>query len=99
MLILGAGITAAMIGLNTLVQRRTPADILGRVGSAVQTALFVPQTAFIALGAALVAVVDHRVLLVAMVIVTAAGALALVVTPATTLRSSSPSREVEESER
>ncbi|WP_457971566.1 hypothetical protein [Arthrobacter sp. D1-17] len=33
MLMLGAGIAAAMIALNTLVQRRTPADLLGRVGS------------------------------------------------------------------
>ena len=99
MLMLGAGITAAMIGLNTLVQRRTPTDLLGRVGSTVQTALFVPQTAFIALGAALVAVIDHQVLLVAMAVITVAGALALVATPQATLRSSSRSREVEESER
>jgi hypothetical protein len=79
-----------MIGLNTLVQRRTPTDLLGRVGSAVQTALSVPQTAFIALGAALVAVTDHQVLMVAMAVITAAGALALVATPPSTLRSSPP---------
>lgn len=99
MLMLGAGIAAAMVALNTLVQRRTPADLLGRVGSAVQTSLFVPQTAFIALGAALVAVIDHRVLLVAMVVVTAAAALSLIATPPATLRSSSRSQEAEESER
>ncbi len=98
MLILGAGITAAIIGMNTLVQRRTPTDMLGRVGSAAQTAVFVPQTAFIAVGAALVAVIDHNVLLIAMVAVTAAGALALVRARRTALPVSPRSQAVEESE-
>jgi len=45
---------------------RTPADLLGRVDAALTIAVTVPQTASIALGAALVAVVDYRLLLAVM---------------------------------
>ena len=45
---------------------RTPADLLGRVEAALTIAVTVPQTASIALGAALVAVVDYRLLLAVM---------------------------------
>jgi Na+/melibiose symporter-like transporter len=96
MLVLGAGVAAAMIGMNTLVQRRTPNEMLARVGSAAQTAVFVPQTAFIALGAALVAIIDHKVLLIVMVAVTAAGALTLVRPGMTALPTSQRSRAVEQ---
>jgi len=46
--------------------RRIPADLLGRVDAALTIAVTVPQTASIALGAALVAVVDYRLLLAVM---------------------------------
>jgi len=63
MAVLGGGITATVIGANTLVQRRTPSRLLGRVDAAAEAAVTLPQTAFIGLGAALVAAVDYRVLL------------------------------------
>lgn len=63
---LGAGITATVIGANTLLQRRTPAELLGRVDAAAKVAVTVPQTVFIGIGAALIAAVDYRVLLAIM---------------------------------
>lgn len=60
--------------MHRLGQRRSahadpaadPADLLGRVDAALTIAITVPQTASIALGAALVAVVDYRFLLAVM---------------------------------
>ena len=63
MAVLGAGVTATAIGANTLIQRRTPADLLGRVDAAADVLVTVPQTLFIGLGAALVAAVDYRLVL------------------------------------
>ncbi len=63
MAVLGGGITATGIGANTLIQRRTPSRLLGRVDAAAEAAVTVPQTVFIGLGAALVAAVDYRFLL------------------------------------
>ena len=67
--LLGLGIVWANVGAITLIQRRTPADLLGRVDAALTIAITVPQTVSIALGAALVAVVDYRLLLAAMAVV------------------------------
>jgi predicted MFS family arabinose efflux permease len=76
--LLGVCIVWVNVGAITLIQRRTPADLLGRVDAALTIAVTVPQTASIALGAALVAVVDYRLLLatMAVVIVIAAAYLA-----------------------
>jgi MFS family permease len=54
------------VGAVTLIQRRTPADLLGRVDAALEFAIIVPQAASIAAGAALIAVVSYRILLLAM---------------------------------
>jgi MFS family permease len=76
--LLGLSIVWVNVGAITLIQRRTPADLLGRVDAALTIAITVPQTVSIALGAALVAVVDYRLLLatMAVVIVIAAAYLA-----------------------
>ena len=76
--LLGLSIVWVNVGAITLIQRRTPADLLGRVNAALTIAITVPQTVSIALGAALVAVVDYRLLLatMAVVIVIAAAYLA-----------------------
>ena len=66
MALLGLCIVWVNVGALTLIQRRTPADLLGRVDAALMIAVTVPQTASIALGAALVAVVDYRLLLAVM---------------------------------
>ncbi|HTS96225.1 MAG TPA: MFS transporter [Streptosporangiaceae bacterium] len=66
------------VGAITLIQRRTPGALLGRVDATLEFAIVVPQAVSIAAGAALIAAVSYRVLLVAMaaVIGFAAGYLA-----------------------
>jgi MFS family permease len=64
----GAGIVGVNVGGATLVQRLTPRELLGRVNSAVNVTMLVPQTAAIAVGASLVDSVDFRLLLVAMAV-------------------------------
>ncbi len=68
----GVGISWAVVAFGTAVQLRTPSDLQGRVYSAADTLVGVPQTLSIALGAALVDVVDYRVLIVVMGLVTGA---------------------------
>ena len=68
--IAGVGISWAVVAFGTAVQLRTPPDLQGRVYSAADTLVGTPQTLSIALGAALVTVVDYRVLIVAMGLVT-----------------------------
>jgi MFS family permease len=69
--IAGAGISWAVVGYFTAIQLRTPSDLQGRVYSAGDMVVGVPQTLSIALGAALVSVVDYRALIVLMCLVTA----------------------------
>jgi MFS family permease len=79
--LLGASLVWINVGALTLIQRRTPTALLGRVDAAFSTAMTVPQTISIALGAALVAVVDYRFLLVAMAVVTVISAVCLIGVP------------------
>jgi MFS family permease len=65
----------------TAIQRRTPADLLGRVSGAFGLSLTVPQVASVGLGAALIAVVSYRILLVAVAAVAAAAVIFLVSQP------------------
>jgi MFS family permease len=81
-LVAGAALGVCLVWVNvgavTLIQRRTPGALLGRVDAALEFAIVVPQAASIALGAALIAVVNYRILLLAMaaVIAFSAGYLA-----------------------
>ncbi|HKE52954.1 MAG TPA: MFS transporter [Actinomycetes bacterium] len=59
----GAGLPLIVIAIDTAIQRFTPNELQGRVGTAIEVSLSVPQTMSIAVGAALVAVVDYRLLL------------------------------------
>ncbi len=65
----GAGLSWAVVAFGTAIQLRTPADLQGRVYSAADMILGTPQTLSIALGAALITVVDYRILIVAMGVV------------------------------
>lgn len=67
----GAGVAWFIVGLITALQLRTPARLQGRVSSAADVFVNTPQTVSIALGAALIAIVDYRVLVVVEAIVIA----------------------------
>jgi MFS family permease len=74
----GSGISWAVIGYYTAVQLRTPSDLQGRVYSAGDMIVGVPQTLSIALGAVLISLVDYQLLIVVMSAITALCGLYLV---------------------
>jgi len=65
----------------TAFQRRTPAAKMGRVFGVLRLALTIPQTASLAIGAALITVVDYRVLLVVIAVAAAASSLLVIGQP------------------
>ena len=75
--LLGLAIVWFNVGSITMIQRLTAASLLGRVDAALNVAITVPQVISIATGAALIAVVNYRVLLVVMAAVIMASALYL----------------------
>lgn len=78
MVVLGLCVPWLVVGATTALQRRTPGNLLGRTSAAFEFAVTMPQTLSIAVGAALIAVLDYRLLLgvVAAVVVVSAGYLA-----------------------
>ena len=68
--IAGIGLSWAVVAFGTAVQTRTPLELQGRVYSAADTLIGVPQTISIALGAFLITIIDYRVLIVVMGLVT-----------------------------
>ncbi|MET9405709.1 MFS transporter [Streptomyces sp. NPDC002935] len=62
----GVGLPCPLIAAFTAVQRETPAHLLGRVSATSNTLLYAPNAIGLALGAGLVELVDHRVLLPAL---------------------------------
>jgi MFS family permease len=62
----GVSLPWIVVGFMTLVQRRTPTQLQGRVYSAADTLVTTPQTISIAVGAALIGIVGYRTLLGAM---------------------------------
>jgi MFS family permease len=78
--LLGVCIVWINVGAITLVQRQTPAQLLGRVDAAANVLITLPQAVSIAVGAAAIAVLDYRILLAVMaaVMLVAAGYLARV---------------------
>ena len=62
-MVIGACLPWVLVALYTLVQRRTPMVLQGRVYSAFDTIIGVPQTVSIAIGAGLIAFIDYRLLL------------------------------------
>jgi Major Facilitator Superfamily len=61
----GFGISWFIVGLMTAIQVRTPLRLQGRVAAAADVLISTPQTLSIAVGAALISVVDYRLLVVA----------------------------------
>ncbi|MEU6983444.1 MFS transporter [Streptomyces sp. NPDC046324] len=75
--LIGVGLPLVLITAMTAVQREAPADAVGRAAATAHTLLFVPNAIALALGAALVALVDLRVLLPLLAVAGLAGAIAL----------------------
>lgn len=81
MVLAGFIVSWTSVAAITAVQRRTPAALLGRVSGAFELGLTMPQALSIGLGAALIAVVNYRVLLVVIAVVVIAAAAFLVSRP------------------
>jgi MFS family permease len=62
----GVGLVWAVVAIATAYQRRSPGHLQGRVSAAANMLFSVPQTVSIALGAALITVIDYRVEIVIM---------------------------------
>ncbi|MEU7032152.1 MFS transporter [Streptomyces sp. NPDC046237] len=75
--LIGVGLPLVLIAAMTAVQREAPADAVGRAAATAHTLLFVPNALALALGAALVALVDLQVLLPLLTLAGLAGAIAL----------------------
>jgi MFS family permease len=78
----GAGIAWLIVGFATAIQLRSPARLQGRVAGAADTLVSTPQTVSIALGAALVTLLDYRLLVVFSCLVTLGCGLYLLTRPA-----------------
>ncbi|MFI7354669.1 MFS transporter [Streptomyces avidinii] len=75
--VIGAGLPCVLIAALTAVQREVPNAVLGRAAATANTLIFVPNALALALGAALVAFVDVRVLLPVLTVAGLAVALLL----------------------
>ncbi|MFJ5732205.1 MFS transporter [Streptomyces paradoxus] len=80
--VIGAGLPAVLIATLTSVQRETPGALLGRVTATANTLVFAPNAVGLAAGAALVEVVGHRPVLVALGVALLVTAAALCAPPA-----------------
>lgn len=78
----GAAMPWFLVGFGTAMQRYTPPGLQGRVTAASNLLVLTPQTVSIGLGAALIGLVDYRLLLVTTAVVTATAALPLLCHPA-----------------
>jgi predicted MFS family arabinose efflux permease len=59
-----------MVAFMTLVQRRSPQAIMGRVSAAVEVVMSLPQAVSLALGSALVVILTYRQIFAIMSVVT-----------------------------
>jgi hypothetical protein len=75
------------IAAVTAIQRRTPSGLIGRVSGAFGLSVTVPQVLSVGLGAALISVLNYRVLLVVIAVVAAASVSYLVSRPQARQRS------------
>jgi hypothetical protein len=75
--VLGFGLPLQAVAFTTLVQRRTPGLLMGRVSAAVDVLVGGPLLLSIALGASLIGIVDYRLLVVVSVVVMTTSGLSL----------------------
>jgi MFS family permease len=68
--VFGAGVAWLVVAAATAYQRHSPQVMQGRVAAASNMLFSVPQTASIALGAALITLIDYRIEIVIMALVT-----------------------------
>ncbi|HEU5144984.1 MAG TPA: MFS transporter [Dermatophilaceae bacterium] len=75
--VLGWSLPVLFVAYTTLVQRRTPQRLMGRVGTALEVVLGTPQAVSLAVGAALVSLLSYHVIFAVMGAVTLLGAVYL----------------------
>jgi MFS family permease len=78
--VFGASLPLITVAFMTLIQRRTPQAIMGRVSTAVEIVMATPQAISLALGSLLVVLITYRQIFVVMGVVTVLAAAYLVVT-------------------
>lgn len=89
----GAGFPWAIIAIVTMLQRLSPAHLQGRVFAAFQVATSAPQSISIAIGAALIALLDYRLVLGTEALVILVSAAILARTPAGAPAAAEPSTD------
>lgn len=72
--VLGSGIPLLIVAYNTLLQKQTPAHLMGRVTTTSEVLVTTPQAMSIAVGALLVTLLDYRVIFALMTVGTLLGA-------------------------
>ena len=75
--VLGIGLPLVAVAFSTLLQRQTPGQLMGRVSAAAELLVGGPQILSLAAGAALITIVDYRILVVVMVLVMSCAGTAL----------------------
>ena len=75
--VLGWSLPVLFVAYTTLVQRRTPQRLMGRVGAALEVVLGTPQAISLAVGAGLVSLLSYHVIFAVMGAATLVGALYL----------------------
>ena len=77
--VLGYALPLTFIASTTMIQRRTPHALMGRVSAAVETVLGAPQAISLALGALLVTLLDYHVIFAIMAVSTGAAVVYLLI--------------------
>jgi MFS family permease len=70
----GAALPLIMVSFMTLIQRRTPQAIMGRVSAAIEVVMATPQAVSLALGSLLVVLLSYRQIFVIIAVATGAAA-------------------------
>jgi len=78
--VLGYSLPLTFIAFNTMLQRRTPDALMGRVSAAEETVLGTPQAISLAVGALLVTLLDYHVMFAIMAAFTGAAVVYLLIT-------------------